>query len=848
MDKNSKRNEFLLDVFRNKINSEEELLFFILSESMKKTASSAGYIAVIKNNQKVVERILRIPSSSAECAMPEENIPVSETSFIKKCISEKNILLSSFKSDSTHSIEYNSDILKERHIEIPVFNGDIIAGVLGLADGNYSDDNIFQLLMLVNGIYQVGKNAVSRKKQGLLEAIIESTGEAFINVSLNSIIASWNPGAEVLFGYRDEEVLGKDFSLLSVSDIPDEFPIIIDTVKMGGTVNNHETIRMKKDGTRVDVSLSAAPVKNPDGSIDSLSIICRDITKERYYRKQLKTSEEKYRAIFENTGTGTLIIGEDGTIKLINREFEILSGFSKDEVEGKKKIFDFIPQSERDKIISFHQNRRGIGTAPPRNYEFHLMNKNKEVMDIFITVEIIPGTKDSVASFMDITEIKKLQTRVIDICEKDRRQMGHDLHDGLMKNLNAIQHISFEMINSGKGCESLEQLERIRQLSEASVTQTENLVNGLKPVARAGDLREVVGKLVDMIRKVYEVEIDFEFSRDVEISDEFLANNLYFIIQQAVLNSLRFSEPEKILIALEKDGEWCNLIIDDDGISIKKKQMDKSGVSFKIMEYRATSIGGMIDTKHLAEGGNRTLCRFRNDGIATPLLVKRKIKVPDQKQKKILVIDGHPIIRHGIVQLVEDEEGLAICGEAEKSEETLRIIEKIKPDLALMIFSHDGGIGVELVKAIRTRYKKVPVLVLSVNDEAVYGEMFVRAGAGGFVLLKDGLEDIIEAIKDVLKGKTFISKSIREIIFTRLFDSKNSEEGTPLDRLTKREFEIFQHIGHGLGPKEIAEKLCLSSKTVETYRERIKEKLNIGSASELSQFAIRYVFHPDIKK
>jgi len=155
--------------------------------------------------------------------------------------------------------------------------------------------------------------------------------------------------------------------------------------------------------------------------------------------------------------------------------------------------------------------------------------------------------------------------------------------------------------------------------------------------------------------------------------------------------------------------------------------------------------------------------------------------------------------------------------------------------------SIDGASGLDLIKALRARYAGLPVLVLSIYDEMIYAERALRAGARGYVMKQEAPQTVVTAIRTVLAGKQFLSARVTAELISRMPYEGRKETMSSLDCLTMREFEVFQYIGNGLGNRHIAEKLNISVKTVENYRERIKNKLNLESASEMVQYAVQWV-------
>jgi DNA-binding NarL/FixJ family response regulator len=207
----------------------------------------------------------------------------------------------------------------------------------------------------------------------------------------------------------------------------------------------------------------------------------------------------------------------------------------------------------------------------------------------------------------------------------------------------------------------------------------------------------------------------------------------------------------------------------------------------------------------------------------------------------VFIVDDHPMMRQGLAQLVNNEPDLIACGEAEGAQQALEFITSNKPDLVLADISLPDKHGLELIKDLQALHPGLPVLVVSMHDESLYAERVLRAGGRGYIMKQEGGKKMMEAIRTVLSGQIYVSEKMSAKIL-EIFSGRRSETNrSPIEKLTDREFEVFQMIGQGRGTRQIAETLHLSVKTVEVHRLHIKEKLELADAPSLVRYAVRWV-------
>jgi len=215
--------------------------------------------------------------------------------------------------------------------------------------------------------------------------------------------------------------------------------------------------------------------------------------------------------------------------------------------------------------------------------------------------------------------------------------------------------------------------------------------------------------------------------------------------------------------------------------------------------------------------------------------------VPASLRKRILLVDDHPFMRAGLAGLIERQPDLMVCGEAGNPIEAFHALEKAKPDLILTDLTMPGRSGLEFIKDLRAAEPTLAILVISMHDEVVQAERALRAGARGYIMKEAGGENLLAAIRQVLRGEVYVSPRMAARILEGISGAKPRGSSSPIEKLTDREFEVFQLIGQGKSTREIAAQLHLSTKTIDVHRSHIKEKLELQDATALIRHAVRWV-------
>src|SRR5215470_2267207 len=215
-------------------------------------------------------------------------------------------------------------------------------------------------------------------------------------------------------------------------------------------------------------------------------------------------------------------------------------------------------------------------------------------------------------------------------------------------------------------------------------------------------------------------------------------------------------------------------------------------------------------------------------------------EISKPRATRIVLVDDHPVVREGLAESINREHDLTVCAQAEDHRAALQAIETTKPELVVVDLMLKASSGMELIKDIHARWPRLLILVVSMHDETLYAERVLRAGAQGYITKQQATRDILLAIRRVLAGGIYLNERTASAVLARLAAKPQAVSNSVADLLADREMQVFELTGQGLSTREIAGQLHIDMKTVDTYRARIKEKLNLKTSSELLQLAIRW--------
>lgn len=214
-------------------------------------------------------------------------------------------------------------------------------------------------------------------------------------------------------------------------------------------------------------------------------------------------------------------------------------------------------------------------------------------------------------------------------------------------------------------------------------------------------------------------------------------------------------------------------------------------------------------------------------------------------KKKVLIVDDHPITRQGMRMLIDQQPDFTVCGEADNAAYAMELATRLKPDLAIVDITLRTANGIELTKNLKAHSPDLLILIVSMHDEELFAERALRAGAKGYLMKHEASDQVTSALRRIVSGDIYVSERVQARMLSRMVNNRTGEVVSPVESLSDREMEVFQLLGNGYSTRQIAERLNLSVKTIDSYREHLKLKLNLESGADLIRYAIQWVKSQD---
>jgi len=444
-----------------------------------------------------------------------------------------------------------------------------------------------------------------------LAAIAESTDDAITGIDPTGKLISWNRSAEQIYGYTAAEAIGQPISLLIPPDRADELPRLLKKLRRGQKIVDYETVRVRKDGQRRDMSITVSPIRSADGKLIGSSGVARDITARKQTEAALRESEARFRVLFDEANDGLLLAdGQTKRFLLANRQIQKWLGYSAAELV-QMGVRDIHPAANLPQIIKDfeRQGRREISLV--QSIPMRRKNGTLFYADVSSAQITLRGHLYQLGVFRDVTERKRLESEIQQISETEKRRLGHDLHDGLSQQLTAVRYIASELesaLSEHARPEAATAAQIVRELSQAS-KQIHDIARGLCPLElKNWDIVSALEELAAATTDRFQITSRVVGPRQIHWADLDTTRQLYRIAQEAITNAGKHSHGQHITIRLVKQPHRLILTVKDDGRGIPARRRCGTGLGLQVMQYRANLINAELTIARGPDGGTLVTC------------------------------------------------------------------------------------------------------------------------------------------------------------------------------------------------------------------------------------------------
>ena len=588
-----------------------------------------------------------------------------------------------------------------------------------------------------------------QRRQEQLQRIFDSSGESILFVNLRGIIIETNQRTAEMFGYAaTEELKGKSaLELIAPSDHERIRANMARVVKEGITLRNIEYAGRRADSSEFPLELSTSVLRDLSGKPIGHVSIGRDITERKQAEQTLRESEERYRVTFESTGTALMIVEEDTTLSLVNSRFEELSGYSKEEIEGKKSWTEFVHKDDLERMKEYHRLRRIRADLAPGNYEFRFVDRYGRVKDVLVTIAIIPGTKKSIASLLDISERKRAERRERqlqkELSQASRLAAVGELASGVAHEINnpLTAVIGFSELLMSR--EVPEDIKQDLKIINENAQRVARIVKDLLTFARSSpglehvDINSVVSTALNLHAyqmRVHNIEVVTQLAPDLPA---ITANRgqLEQVFVNIILNALdamkKVQTERKLLIKTKRIGSFIRVTFKDTGPGIPLENLDKIFDPFFTTKRagEGTGLGLSISYGIIKGYRGKIYARSKPDRGAT-LVVELPVGITAEGQPvpptneearttgaRVMVVDDEPGVRDFLASALA-QEGHQVDTVAQ-TELALQKLKKAEYDVILVDLKMPGMSGADFYDEVVRRYPSLRRKMIIITGDSL---------------------------------------------------------------------------------------------------------------------------------
>jgi PAS domain S-box-containing protein len=452
-----------------------------------------------------------------------------------------------------------------------------------------------------------------------LAAIVESSDDAIISRNLDDTITTWNEGAERLFGYSAREIVGHSFTVLVAPDRRDEVRQIRQRIEQGERVAHYDTVRVAKDGRQIPVSSTSSPIKDASEKTVGISAILRDISRQKWAEGAIRQSEQALTDFFAEAPLGLLWVAPDGRILRVNQAQVAMLGRRGEELFG-RQLVEFCADPE---VVAGMLKRLARKEFLHDNL-VRLLRKDRSLAHVLIDANGLWENGKLVHTrwfVRDVTRRLELEKEILTVSDRERQRIGQELHDDLCQQLTSVEFLTRALerrLQADSRAEAA-QAKEIGQLTRRAITHTRELAHGMFPVelhaeGLAGGLRDLASRT----KALFQIDCRFRCESSPHIHDQAAQIHLYRIAQEAVRNAVRHGKAGQIVIGLKSGENGIVLSVRDNGAGIPLNLRKGKGLGLRIMDHRASVLGGSVVVRKSHRGGTTVVCSIPAPPLKPP--------------------------------------------------------------------------------------------------------------------------------------------------------------------------------------------------------------------------------------
>jgi PAS domain S-box-containing protein len=452
-----------------------------------------------------------------------------------------------------------------------------------------------------------------------LAAIVEHSNDAIFSRRLDGTITTWNAAAARIFGFCEEEIIGQSSRVLLPRGHRDEFRRLMVRIRRGEVVEHSETERLRKDGRRIQVSLTLSPIRDATGRLIGCSTIARDITEQRRMREALERRKRELDDLFDEASIGLLWTTRDGRILRANPALLGILECKAEECLGHPLAQFYPDRAALSDLLDRLASRETL-----HNFQTALRSRQGRIKEVLADASAFWESGKVVHTrwfIRDITRRKQLEREVLAISERERRVFSRELHDSLGQQLSAIAYLSNVVRDrlGGQGSDQAPEMARISRLLRRAIEETRRVSRGLSPVRPESEgLALALEELAAHTRDIFAIACSVRCPKPVLALDSETATHLYRIAQEAVNNAVRHGRARRITIALGQRRGQVTLSVTDNGKGITALSPKRKGLGLRVMQYRAGLLQGTFSVRRRPQGGTEVRCAMPASSLNAP--------------------------------------------------------------------------------------------------------------------------------------------------------------------------------------------------------------------------------------